>query len=84
MTPGFSWQKKLQGLEEVPAEPLNIRQQAARLEIRRNFFSYYVVKVWNKIRANLEVTRSLMAFKNGYAKYCGDRWLDQRRRTWRL
>ncbi len=77
MTPGFSWQKKLQGLEEVPAEPFNIRAQAARLEIRKNFFAYFVVEVWNKIRANLEVTRSLKASKNGYAKYCGDRWLDQ-------
>ena len=28
--------------------PLNLRHQAARLEVRRNFFSLRVVEEWNK------------------------------------
>ena len=36
------------------ADPLNLRPQASRLEIRRHFFSQRVIEDWNKIPASLK------------------------------
>ena len=44
------------------ADPLNLRIQTARLEVRRHFFKYRVVEDWNRIPSSLKSTNS---FKNG-------------------
>ena len=50
----------------LAADPLNIKQRAARLEIRRNFFSQRVVDDWNKIPSSVKGSVSVNGFKNGY------------------
>ena len=47
-------------------DPLNLRVQGARLEVRRNFFSQRVPEKWNKIPAALKNVRTAVAFKKGY------------------
>ncbi len=44
------------------ADPLNLRVQAARLEVRKNFFSNRVVEDWNKIPASLEKAKTVTSF----------------------
>jgi hypothetical protein len=51
---------------------LNLRQQAARLEVRRNFFSIRVVEVWNKIPSTIKMANSVTSFKNRYKKHRAD------------
>jgi len=51
------------------ADPLNIRPKAARLEIRRNFFSQRVVEKWNSVPAKVKSAESVMSFKNGYKNH---------------
>ena len=48
------------------ADPLNLRPQTSRLEIRRQFFSQRVVESWNKISASLKQAKNVKCFKNGY------------------
>jgi hypothetical protein len=50
----------------LAADPLNIKQRAARLEIRRNSFSQRVVDDWNKIPSSVKGSVSVNGFKNGY------------------
>jgi hypothetical protein len=45
------------------ADPLNIRPQAARLDVRRNFFSQRVVSEWNSLPAEVKKAPSIDAFK---------------------
>ena len=49
------------------ADPLNLRIQTARLEVRRHFFKYRVVEDWNRIPSWLESAKSVKSFKTGYA-----------------
>jgi hypothetical protein len=35
-------------------DPLNVRPNAARLEVRRNFFSSRVTEKWNKIPSHVK------------------------------
>jgi hypothetical protein len=35
-------------------DPLNVKQPAARLEIRRNFFSSRAVDVWNMVPSGIK------------------------------
>ncbi len=48
------------------ADPLNLRPQASRLEIRRHFFSQRVIEDWNKVPANLKQAKNVKCFKRGY------------------
>jgi hypothetical protein len=43
--------------------PLNLRQKAARLEIRRNFFSNRVIDNWNMIPSAVKNARTVASFK---------------------
>ena len=45
---------------------MNLMQQPARLDIRRNFYSSRVVERWNEVPASLKQDKSVNAFKNGY------------------
>ncbi len=49
--------------------PLNLRQRAARLEVRRNFFSYRVVENWNKIPCAVKNVKTVSSFKRNYKKH---------------
>jgi hypothetical protein len=51
------------------ADPLNLRPQSARLEVRRNFFSNRTVEDWNKIPSEVKNARTVAIFKDGYAKH---------------
>jgi hypothetical protein len=41
---------------------INLRALAARLEVRKNFFSNRVVEDWNKIPASLKKTKTVKSF----------------------
>jgi ribonuclease P/MRP protein subunit RPP40 len=45
------------------ADPLNLRPQASRLEISKQFFSQRVVESWNKIPASLKQAKNVMCLK---------------------
>jgi hypothetical protein len=49
------------------ADPLNLRPQAARLDLRRNFFTNRVVEDWNKIPLVVRKAKIVISFKNDYA-----------------
>ena len=49
------------------ADPLNLRIQTARLEVRRHFIKYRVVEDWNRIPSSLKSAKTVKSFKNGYA-----------------
>ncbi len=51
------------------ADPLNLRPQQSRLEIRRHFFSQRVVEGWNVIPADLKQSVNGKSFKNGYRTF---------------
>jgi hypothetical protein len=48
---------------------MNLRHQAARLEVRRNFFSQRVVENWNKVPTNIKMACTVNSFKRGYKKH---------------
>jgi ribonuclease P/MRP protein subunit RPP40 len=49
------------------ADPLNLRQQAARLEIRRHFFSNRVIEGWNEVPSEIKKNaRTVHSFKRAY------------------
>ncbi len=51
------------------ADPLNLRPQKSRLEIRRHFFSQRVVEGSNGTPAGLKQAVNVKSFKNGYRTY---------------
>jgi ribonucleases P/MRP protein subunit RPP40 len=66
------WFQKVDGTERLTrsaADPLNLRPQAARLEVRRNFFSNRTVEDWNKLPSEVKNVRTVAIFKDGYAKH---------------
>jgi hypothetical protein len=48
------------------ADPLNLRVNHGRLEIRRNFFSVRVIKSWNKIPSDLKSETKNVVFRSKY------------------
>jgi hypothetical protein len=51
------------------SDPLNLKQQASRLETRRNFFSNRVVEAWNLVPSEIKSARTVHGFKNAYRKH---------------
>jgi hypothetical protein len=49
--------------------PHNLRQMAARLEVRRNFFSNRVIDSWNQLPTHVKNVKTVSSFKNGYKNY---------------
>jgi hypothetical protein len=47
------------------SDPLKVRQRPANLELRSGFFSYCVVKGWNKIPASIKKFDSYRQFQRG-------------------
>jgi hypothetical protein len=56
-------------LTRSTADPLNLRPQAARLEVRKNFFSHRVIEDWNRVPPELKRARTVKSFKTGYAEH---------------
>jgi hypothetical protein len=55
------------------ADPLNLRQQAARLETCRNFFSNRVVEAWNMVPLVKKRSKTVSRFfKNAYRRHRED------------
>lgn len=50
------------------ADQLNLRPQAARLDLRKKFFTNRVVDAWNDIPSKLKQVNTVSSFKNGYKK----------------
>ena len=50
------------------ADPLSIRQQPARLELRRNFFSIRVCETWNKLPSDVKKCKNVGQFKSAIRK----------------
>ena len=48
------------------ADPLNLRVNHGRLEIRRNFFSVRVIESWNKIPSDLKSETKNVVFRSKY------------------
>ena len=48
------------------ADPLNLRVNHGRLEIRRNFFSVRVIESWNKIPSDLKSETKNAVFRSKY------------------
>ncbi len=46
-----------------------LRQMAARLEVRRNFFSNRVIDSWNQIPSRGKNVKTVSSFKHGYKTY---------------
>ena len=53
------------------ADPLNVRQQASRLDIRRQFYSQRVVDCWNRVPTDIKNSVTVKRFKNAYKKHRG-------------
>jgi len=66
-------------LTRLAADPMNVRQRAARLEVRRNFYSNRVVDQWNRLPAELKNAVTVNSFKNGLKKQWRDILASSRR-----
>ncbi len=51
------------------ADPLNLKPQPARLDIRGNFFSNRVIEPWNLVPSELKNARTVSFFKRSYKKH---------------
>jgi hypothetical protein len=60
------------------ADPLNLRPQAARLDVRGNLFTNRVVEDWNKIPLAVRKVKTVISFKNGYALRNEQEWRKAR------
>ncbi len=52
-------------------DPLNVRPKAARLEVRKNFFSSRVTENWNKIPSHVNNVKTVSGFKRSYKNHRG-------------
>jgi ribonuclease P/MRP protein subunit RPP40 len=48
------------------ADPLNLKPQAVRLDLRRNFFSNRAVDGWNLVPSDIKNARTVHVFKKSY------------------
>jgi hypothetical protein len=46
--------------------PLNLRQRAARLKVRKNFFSNRAIDNWNLIPSEVNKARTVTSFKRSF------------------
>ncbi len=61
------WFKMAENVRETRrTDPTNIRIQAARLEVRRNFFSHRVPAAWNSMPGEIRQAKTAQAFKKAY------------------
>ncbi len=55
-------------MTRIAADPLNVRQQASRLDIRKQFYSQRVVDGWNKVLTDIKNSVTVNSFKMAYKK----------------
>jgi hypothetical protein len=53
-------------VKRMAADPLNVRQQASRLDIRKQFYSQRVVDGWNKVPTDIKNSVTVSSFKIDY------------------
>ncbi len=53
-------------------DPLNVRPKAARLEVRKNFFSSRVTENWNEIPSHVKNVRTVSGwdFRSSFQSLC--------------
>jgi hypothetical protein len=54
------------------ADPLNVKIPAARLDLRKNFFSVRVCEKWNNLPSDIKCSVNTKSFKRNYRRYTGD------------
>ncbi len=64
----------------MAADPLNVRQQASRLDIRKQFYSHRVVDTWNKVPTDIKNIVTVSSFKMAY-KNTEENWRQPRRES---
>ncbi len=59
--------KIVKGIDKVNGDGLfNLKPRAARLEVRKNFFSNRLVDSWNQIPSKVKSGRNVSMFKRQY------------------
>jgi len=53
----------------LAADPLTVRVPAARLDLRKNFFSVKASDKWNKLPLDVRTSKNVHQFKNAYRLY---------------
>jgi hypothetical protein len=53
----------------LAADPLNIRPDNARTDVRKNFFSQRVAAKWNKIPSAIKTSKDVHIFKSSYRRF---------------
>ena len=51
---------------------MTLLRRQCRTEVRRNFFTFRIVNIWNSLPEELVTASSLNSFKNGLDLHCGD------------
>jgi Reverse transcriptase (RNA-dependent DNA polymerase)/Endonuclease-reverse transcriptase len=59
------------GRTRMDADPLNIKQSQARLEIRKNFFSQRIIKNWNAVPTEIKNATTVAGFRAAKMKRNG-------------
>ena len=57
-------------------DPLNIKRQNPRCEIRRNFFSQRVTEKWNLIPSEVKLSKSVLMFKKKVHNMLTDKYFS--------
>jgi hypothetical protein len=57
------------GRTRMAADPLNIRPEFTRTDVRKNFFSQRIVTEWNKIPNEIKTSSNVQLFKERYRKF---------------
>ena len=53
----------------ISSDPLNVRVNHGRLDVRRNFFSVCTTSKWNCIPCAIKQLKTVAGFKNAYAEH---------------
>ena len=57
----------------LAADPLNLRVPAARLEVRKHFFSVRVCEKWNTLPSEVKNAKNVSHFKQAYRRFMENR-----------
>jgi hypothetical protein len=57
-----------EGITSLAADPLNMRQEPVRTDIRKHFFTQRVINHWNTIPAEVKNVKNVHQFKKSYRR----------------